>query len=181
MQENSRHRAKIAMPIMVFILSFTVMLFTIYKGAKGIGLNKTSPLVSVLSSACVSIVAALLSYPIMIRHVKRLEEQDAAEASKTEEGKEGTPPAATEISDEPEKPRKAVCDPKTESMFRALVMVCAAFRALRMVPKTWQTRWAPLLPSWPQGRESWERRPRSTSGCSSWQAASSSSALRRTA
>jgi len=130
MQENSRHRAKIAMPIMVFILSFTVMLFTIYKGAKGIGLNKTSPLVSVLCSACVSMVAALLSYPIMIRHVKRLEEQDAAEASKTEEGKEGTPPAATEISDQPEKPRKAVSDPKTESMFRALVVVCAAFQSI---------------------------------------------------
>jgi len=159
MPENSLARAKVALPFMVFIMTFTVSLFTIYKGAKGIGLDETSPLTALLSSFGISIVVAAISYPVMLRYAKYLEEQEkntkedapavedgagapaAEETAGPELAPEGAPassenPAVTVSDKSPgssENPLVALVkstDPKTEQMFKALVVACAGFQSI---------------------------------------------------
>jgi len=170
MQENSLSRAKVALPVMVFCMAFTVSLFTIYKGAKGVGLHKTSPLVAILSSFGISAVLAVISCPLMLRHAKYLEMKEKEEfetASKAEEGvqeqgqnapkaeenelaseaarpapaQEGAPASTEEIavtektteeSTNSKQMLKAgsLADPKTEQMFKALVVACAGFQSI---------------------------------------------------
>jgi phosphate/sulfate permease len=152
MPENSLAHAKVALPFMVFIMTFTVSLFTIYKGAKGIGLHKTSPLVAFLSAFGISTVVAVISYPVMLRYARYLEEQEAnakedapavedgADAPAAEDGAgpvpapEGAPassenPAVT-ASDKSQAREVKTTDPKTEQMFKALVVACAGFQSI---------------------------------------------------
>lgn len=152
--ENSLARAKVALPFMVFIMTFTVSLFTIYKGAKGIGLDETSPLTALLSSFGISIVVAAISYPVMLRYARHLEEQEAnakedapavedgagAPAAEENAGPELAPegaPASSENSavteSDKSQAREALVkstDPKTEQMFKALVVACAGFQSI---------------------------------------------------
>jgi len=61
--DDSFRRAMIATPIMTFLMTFIVAMFTIYKGAKGIGLDKTGAGVAVGVSAAISLLAAGISIP----------------------------------------------------------------------------------------------------------------------
>jgi phosphate/sulfate permease len=152
MPENSLAHAKVALPFMVFIMTFTVSLFTIYKGAKGIGLHKTSPLVAFLSAFGISTVVAVISYPVMLRYARYLEEQEAnakedapavedgAGAPAAEDGAVPVPapeaaPASSEnpavtASDKSQAREVKTTDPKTEQMFKALVVACAGFQSI---------------------------------------------------
>jgi len=154
MPENSLARAKVALPFMVFIMTFTVSLFTIYKGAKGIGLDETSPLTALLSSFGISTVVAVISYPVMLRYARYLEEQEAnakedapavedgagAPAAEKNAGPEPASEASTASSENPavtesdkSQAREALVkstDPKTEQMFKALVVACAGFQSI---------------------------------------------------
>jgi len=63
--DDSFRRAKMATPILTFLMTFIVAMFTIYKGAKGIGLHKTSPGVAVGVSLLISLVAGGISIPFV--------------------------------------------------------------------------------------------------------------------
>mmetsp|Transcript_72628 Transcript_72628/g.187338 ORF Transcript_72628/g.187338 Transcript_72628/m.187338 type:complete len:499 (+) Transcript_72628:113-1609(+) len=142
--EDSFRRAKIASPILVFILMFTVAMFTIYKGAKGIGLDKISTGAAIGISVAVSLVFAGISYPLMMWHAKNLEAKEAEkEAQKaTEEAgtaaeKEKDPSHAedvqVQVAEEAnvEKVEEGIkFDQKTEMMFKSLVVVIAGFQSL---------------------------------------------------
>merc|ERR1719356_77672 len=157
MHENSLARSKVALPFMVFIMTFTVSLFTVYKGAKGIGLHKTSPLTAFLAAFGVSVVVAVISYPLMLRYARYLEEQEAktkddapaveggagpvpapegvpAAGAGPEPAPEGVPassdsPAVTQ-SDKSQTRDVKTTDAKTEQMFKALVVACAGFQSI---------------------------------------------------
>jgi len=157
MHQNSLARAKVALPFMVFIMTFTVSLFTVYKGAKGIGLDETSPLTALLASSGISVVVAVISYPLMLRYAGYLEEQEAKtkeDAPAVEDGGGAVPapggalaagaepepapegvlapsdgPAVTE-SDKSQAREARTTDAKTEQMFKALVVVCAGFQSI---------------------------------------------------
>jgi len=144
MHEDSLSRAKVALPVMVFIMALTVSLFTIYKGAKGIGLDKIPPLVAILSAFGISALLGAISYPLMLRHARSLEAQAEEETGPANEAGEGGPgseagapapaqegaPASAEdvaVVVKKEAPRT---DPRTEQMFKALVVACAGFQSL---------------------------------------------------
>eukprot|EP00928_Gymnodinium_smaydae_P000427 TRINITY_DN10168_c0_g1_i2.p1 TRINITY_DN10168_c0_g1~~TRINITY_DN10168_c0_g1_i2.p1 ORF type:complete len:553 (-),score=91.60 TRINITY_DN10168_c0_g1_i2:426-2084(-) len=81
--ENSLRRAKIVSPLLVFIMTLTVAMFTVYKGGKGIGLNKISPFLAVVVSIGISLLVAGASFPLMSRHAELLaaEEQRVADVA----------------------------------------------------------------------------------------------------
>lgn len=62
---DSLRRAKVAAPIFVFLVTLVVALFTVYKGGKGVGLNKTSPEVAVGVSIGIAAVSAIIAYPFV--------------------------------------------------------------------------------------------------------------------
>jgi len=62
---DSLRRAKMAAPVVVFLMSFVVALFTIYKGGKGIGLHKTSLWVALVSSTGAALALAIAAYPFV--------------------------------------------------------------------------------------------------------------------
>ena len=87
--DDSFRRAKIATPILIFLMTFIVVMFTIYKGAKGIGLHKTSPGVAIGVSVGISVLAGVISIPFIRWWGQKLE------ASETERKN-----AAPEIADD---------------------------------------------------------------------------------
>merc|ERR1719293_464219 len=74
-------------------MTFTVSLFTVYKGAKGIGLDETSPLTAFLAASGISAVVTVMAYPLMLRHARYLEEQEAKEDALAVGGGPGPVPA----------------------------------------------------------------------------------------
>lgn len=140
--EDSFRRAKMASPVFVFLLTFVVALFTIYKGAKGIGLDKTEPVIAFSVSFAIALAAAVVSYPLILRQAKFLEAQEAAEQAekKVEDKEAGAEPAQVEVQVNENAPEEARAvqeaddgeefDPKTELMFKALVVVIAGFQSI---------------------------------------------------
>jgi PiT family inorganic phosphate transporter len=145
--EDSFRRAKIATPILIFLMTLIVALFTIYKGAKGIGLHKTDPAIAICSAIGVAVFAAAISVPFIQWWGRQLQAQDA-DAKKmpdqdatTEVGEvtvdvdAGTDAAATNNNDKPatENATNKVSDDKvsdTERIFRCFVVVIAGFQSL---------------------------------------------------
>jgi len=144
--EDSFRRAKIASPILVFLMTFILAMFTIYKGAKGVGLHKTDPGVAVGSSIAISAVAAALSMLFVKWWSGRLEKMEAsARAEKEKElsevnlGGEAAEPAKP--TGEPNKELSQVkleeggaveCEEfsNTERIFQCFVVVIAGFQSL---------------------------------------------------
>lgn len=62
---DSLRRAKLAAPVLVFLVTFVVALFTVYKGGKGLGLSKTTPEVAVAVSVALSLPIAAISFPFV--------------------------------------------------------------------------------------------------------------------
>jgi sodium-dependent phosphate transporter len=73
---DSMRRAKLSAPIFVFIVTFVVALFTIYKGGKGLGLHKTTLGMAIGLSAAVSLVAALAAYPFVSWWARKIMEKE---------------------------------------------------------------------------------------------------------
>jgi len=73
---DSMRRAKLATPIFVFIVTFVVALFTIYKGGKGLGLHKTTIGMALGMSAAISAVAALAAYPFVSWWARKIMEKE---------------------------------------------------------------------------------------------------------
>eukprot|EP00928_Gymnodinium_smaydae_P053446 TRINITY_DN37431_c0_g1_i1.p1 TRINITY_DN37431_c0_g1~~TRINITY_DN37431_c0_g1_i1.p1 ORF type:complete len:510 (-),score=92.25 TRINITY_DN37431_c0_g1_i1:457-1986(-) len=160
--ENSLRRAKIASPLIVFIMTMTVAMFTVYKGGKGVGLNKISPFLAVGVSFGISLLVAGASFPLMSRHAEALSAHAQREAEESAKAQEVAREAriSQELDDSPvgeqviidvdavdavpvPEPVKedvgaaafdarpsAQYDPKTEQMFRALVVIIAAFQSV---------------------------------------------------
>jgi len=108
---NSVQRAKIAAPVLVFLVTFVVSLFTVYKGGKGLGLNKTTPAIAIAVSIGISLPLAAISYPFITWWANKNEAQNAGaikEAAKGEELKEKveTSVAPTEATSEQPKDEK---------------------------------------------------------------------------
>jgi len=85
--DDSFRRAKIAAPILIFLMTFIVAMFTIYKGAKGIGLHKTGAGVAIGSSVAISAVAGVISIPFIKWWSGKLEAREA-QSDSTEMNKE---------------------------------------------------------------------------------------------
>lgn len=73
---DSMRRAKLSAPIFVFVVTFVVALFTMYKGGKGLGLHKTSIGVAIGISATISLVAALAAYPFVSWWARKIMEKE---------------------------------------------------------------------------------------------------------
>jgi len=73
---DSMRRAKLATPIFVFIVTFVVALFTIYKGGKGLGLHKTTVGMAIGLSAAISTLAALAAYPFVSWWARKIMEKE---------------------------------------------------------------------------------------------------------
>jgi len=86
---NSLQRAKLAAPVLVFLVTFVVSLFTVYKGGKGLGLNKTTPEVAVGVSIAISLPLAAISYPFVTWWAGKVLAQNAKEEAKGEQVKDG--------------------------------------------------------------------------------------------
>jgi len=96
--EDSFRRARIATPVMIFLMTLIVALFTIYKGAKGIGLHKTEPAVAIGIAVGISAVAAAISVPFIKWWSSQLEAQDAdAMKKKAEKAGDAEEGAATAV------------------------------------------------------------------------------------
>jgi phosphate/sulfate permease len=107
--DDSLRRAKIAAPFLVFLMTFVLAMFTIYKGAKGIGLNKTGPGVAIGISFAISALAGGLSYPFVIWWGKQIAAREAALklASEQEAAQE---PEKNQVERQPEKPAAKIAD-----------------------------------------------------------------------
>lgn len=86
---NSLQRAKLAAPVLVFLVTFVVSLFTVYKGGKGLGLNKTTPEAAVGVSIAISLPLAALSYPFVTWWAGKVLTENAKGATKGEQAKDG--------------------------------------------------------------------------------------------
>lgn len=84
---DSARRAHLAGPVFVFIVTFVVALFIVYKGGKGLGLNKTSPEVAIAISAGIAGACSILAYPLLTFWEKR----ERARQSPASEATPGTP------------------------------------------------------------------------------------------
>lgn len=92
---DSQRRAQLAAPVFVFLVTFVVALFTIYKGGKGLGLHKTSVAVAIIVAAAIGIVSGAITYPFVKWWALRLKNASEAEV-----------PAASQETEEPTKPSK---------------------------------------------------------------------------
>lgn len=96
---DSMRRAKLSAPIFVFVVTFVVALFTMYKGGKGLGLHKTSIGVAIGISSAISLVAALAAYPFVSWWARKIMEKEgqavpAELQGKLEEPSKSSDPAA---------------------------------------------------------------------------------------
>eukprot|EP00811_Abedinium_folium_P000589 NODE_1053_length_2630_cov_28.610068.p1 GENE.NODE_1053_length_2630_cov_28.610068~~NODE_1053_length_2630_cov_28.610068.p1 ORF type:complete len:530 (-),score=75.69 NODE_1053_length_2630_cov_28.610068:1041-2444(-) len=158
--DDSLRRARFAAPVLVFVMAFTVAMFTIYKGAKGIGLDETAPSVAIGISFLIGAIAAGVSFPFTSWHAKKLQaETDAAATLQAEQESEakGTEheaqkdPAALEAGQVEMRMAESVVDHiptplttggsqdalqgggrglQTESLFKSFVVIIAAFQSL---------------------------------------------------
>lgn len=100
--EDSWRRAKMVAPVFVFLVSFVVVLFIVYQGGKGLGLNKTSAPVAIGASAAAGVVLALLSVPLLSWWDKRLKGSDdeapAPAAPATDQAKDLSEEQAIEVN-----------------------------------------------------------------------------------
>jgi len=146
--DDSFRRARIATPVLVFLMTLIVAMFTIFKGAKGIGLHKIDPAVAVGISVGISAVAAAISVPFIKWWSSQLEAQDADEAKKpaqdatAEDGNElgvmpGDAEKGTAVVDKDgaatgeamkEIEHSQLSD--TERIFRCFVVIIAGFQSL---------------------------------------------------
>jgi len=99
---NSKQRAKLAAPVLVFLVTFVVALFTVYKGGKGLGLSKTTPEVAIAVSIAISLPLAAVSYPFITWWAGKVHAEATKETAKGEELKEKveTPAALTQATSE---------------------------------------------------------------------------------
>jgi len=104
--DDSLRRAKIAAPFLVFLMTFVLAMFTIYKGAKGIGLNKTHPAVAVGASFGISALAGGLSYPFVIWWGKQIAAREVAKKLAVEQ-ELAQDPEKNQAERQPEKPANA--------------------------------------------------------------------------
>lgn len=153
--DDSLRRAKIATPILIFLMTFIVAMFTIYKGAKGIGLHKTDPGVAVGISVGISVLAGALSHPFVKWWSKGLEaaekpeihmstnyetaEADPKRGQNDSKGESTEPENTSDTSSnleageggEMEAASKDVQkDSDTERIFQCFVVVIAGFQSL---------------------------------------------------
>jgi len=149
---NSQQRARLSAPVFVFIVSFVVALFTIYKGGKGLGLHKTTMGVAIGISAGIGAFLAGVSFIFVQWWATRIDKMlKAAEAKDTEanagpdsaqsdqSGNQDVVPDATKGDKEadPEKANSAgetaavsTEDPFTQKFFTGLTVIMAAFFSL---------------------------------------------------
>jgi len=150
--DDSFRRAKIAAPILIVLMTFIVALFTIYKGAKGIGLNKTGPAVAIGISLGIAIIAGLVSLPFLKWWSDKLEARDLEEKKSPGEAEspntdqqdssnqaatpdvEAAPPAIAvpegDAANTDAKPEKVQEFSDTERIFQCFVVVLAGFQSL---------------------------------------------------
>lgn len=81
--DNAVQRAKLSAPVFVFIITFVIALFTIYKGGKGLGLHKTSTGVAFGASIGIGFVCGCAAYPFVLWWASRLEKQEPKHDSQT--------------------------------------------------------------------------------------------------
>jgi len=81
--DNAVQRAKLSAPVFVFIITFVIALFTIYKGGKGLGLHKTSTGVAFGASIGIGFVCGCAAYPFVVWWASRLEKQEPKHDSQT--------------------------------------------------------------------------------------------------
>lgn len=79
--DNAVQRAKLSAPVFVFIITFVIALFTIYKGGKGLGLHKTSTGVAFGASIGIGLVCGCAAYPFVVWWASRLEKQEPKHGS----------------------------------------------------------------------------------------------------
>jgi sodium-dependent phosphate transporter len=72
--EDSMRRAKLAAPVFVFLVTFVIALFTVYKGGKGLGLHKTSLGVALGASFGIAMVCGAAAFPFVQWWAKKQEE-----------------------------------------------------------------------------------------------------------
>merc|ERR1719506_1570806 len=103
--DDSLRRAKLAAPVLVFLVTLVIALFTLYKGGKGVGLHKTPPEVAISVSFAIALCAGMAAYPFVqwwSRKVAQLEEVEPKKASA-----EGAPvPPPTDGYQEFQSPQK---------------------------------------------------------------------------
>lgn len=145
--EDSFRRAKIAAPVLIFFMTLIVAMFTIYKGAKGIGLHKTDPAVAIGVSVLISSVAGAISIPFIKWWSDKLARGDIKEvtsdAAKEQDMDSAVPGVDVDWQD-PQKPgdAKAAVEleegqkdgpaiwSETERIFQSFVVVIAGFQSL---------------------------------------------------
>lgn len=153
---NSLNRAKLAAPVFVFLVTLVVALFTIYKGGKGVGLHKTSPLIAISVSIAIALAFGIISYPFVSWWAAKLERtgpqaKDSEKGEQAKEGKEGeageAPVNPTDGSDvtvgvdeakaaeQQKDPNTAaeqedVLNSQTERLFTGFVVIIAGFFSL---------------------------------------------------
>jgi len=142
--DDSFQRAKVATPILIFLMTFILAMFTIYKGAKGIGLHKTPPAIATGISIGIAAVAGVISIPFIKWWSSKI---DAGQMVITGSGSpKGTPTQAADPTSENAKDigdakkiqeveagqatevEEAISD--TERIFQCFVVVIAGFQSL---------------------------------------------------
>jgi len=152
---NSCHRARLAAPVFVFMVTFIVALFTIYKGGKGLGLHKTSFAVAIGISAAIGILFAAISYPFVKWWAAKVAKayvakEDIPKGDPSQGEKQGTDPAVgtsevakpanADVEKAPEvdvmvaedagAAKDPALDPLTNQIFTGLTVIMAAFFSL---------------------------------------------------
>lgn len=140
--DDSFRRAQIATPILIGLMTLIVALFTIYKGAKGIGLHKTDPAVAVGISLAIAAVAGGVSIPFVRwwsgklerGEIKSVIQPDAANENEMDSAvpdqAESKKPTETKAAELEEGKVKESPFSDTERIFQSFVVVIAGFQSL---------------------------------------------------
>lgn len=141
--DDSFRRAQIATPILISLMTLIVVLFTIYKGAKGIGLHKTDPGVAVGISLAIAVVAGGVSIPFVRWWSAKLErgeiesviqpdaEKENEMASAVTDQAESKKPTSTEAAElEAGQKKGPAAFSDTERIFQSFVVIIAGFQSL---------------------------------------------------
>lgn len=87
--DDALRRAKLSAPVLVFLITFVIALFTIYKGGKGLGLHETTAEVAFGASAGIGFVCGCAAYPFVAWWAARIENQEQKTESPKKEQNEG--------------------------------------------------------------------------------------------
>jgi len=87
--DDALRRAKVSAPVLVFLITFVIALFTIYKGGKGLGLHETTAEVAFGASAGIGFVCGCAAYPFVAWWAARIENQEQKTESPKKEQNEG--------------------------------------------------------------------------------------------